>query len=537
MKLVTVAEMQAIEREADQAGWSYAQMMKAAGQGLADIVHSFYGYEEKPVVTGLVGSGNNGGDTLIALADLAQNGWQARAYLVRPRTEDDDLLRSLILAGGELLSAEQDQDLVHLDDWLADSTVLLDGVLGTGFRLPLKAGVGRILARVKTVENDLWVVAVDCPSGVDCDSGQAAEEAIPADLTVCMAAVKVGLLKFPAFGLLGELETVDIGLPPGLSAWQSVQTSVLGEEHVRSLLPERKPDSHKGTYGTVGVVAGSVNYTGAALLAGRAAHRIGAGLVQIALPAPLHAALAGHFPEATWVLLPHEMGVIAEGAVEVLAHHLQKVDVLLWGPGFGLEDPTAAFVRRLVEGHPSRGRRGTIGFVSAQAGAGEGDGLILPPMVIDADGLKLLARVVDWPQRLPPDAVLTPHPGEMAILSGLALAEIQADRLGTAQRFAREWGHVVVLKGAMTVIAEPGGQACIVPVASSALAHAGTGDVLAGLIAGLRAQGLSAYDAAAAGAWLHAQSGLLAVEQVGHEAAVLASDLITALPDVLAWLW
>lgn len=540
MKLVTVAEMQAIEREADQAGWSYAQMMEAAGQGLADLVHSFYGYEESPVVTGLVGSGNNGGDTLIALEALARGGWKARAYIVRQRAPEKTLEQRLSAAGGEVLSVDEDSDYHQLEDWLTDSTVLLDGVLGTGFHLPLKAEVGQVLARVKEVlaaaEDRPSVVAVDCPSGVDCDSGEAAEEAIPADLTVCMAAVKVGLLRFPAYGLLGDIETVDIGLPEGLPGWDAVQCEVMGEEHVRALLPERKPDSHKGTYGTVGVVAGSVNYTGAALLASRAAHRVGAGLVQVALPAPLHAALAGHFPEATWVLLPHEMGVIAAGAMDVLARHLQKVDVLLWGPGFGLEEPTAAFVRQLVVGRAGRARRAGLGFVSAQDQA-DGDALALPPMVIDADGLKLLAKVDDWAHRLPADAVLTPHPGEMAILTGLPLAEVQVDRLGVAQRFAQQWGHVVVLKGAMTVVAEPGGRVCVIPVASSALAHAGTGDVLAGIIAGLRGQGLSAYNAAAVGAWLHAQAGLFAVEQVGHEAAVLAGDLITALPDVLAWVW
>ena len=158
-------------------------------------------------------------------------------------------------------------------------------------------------------------------------------------------------------------------------------------------------------------------------------------------------------------------------------------------------------------------------------------------MVIDADGLKLLARVEGWAEKLPKEAVLTPHPGEMAILTGLDIQDIQADRLGTAEKYAREWGHVVVLKGALTVIAEPGGQVRVIPVATSALAHAGTGDVLAGMIAGLRAQGATAFDAATAGAWIHAQCGLLAAEEVGHAASVLAGDLIEVLPEVLNWVW
>ena len=158
-------------------------------------------------------------------------------------------------------------------------------------------------------------------------------------------------------------------------------------------------------------------------------------------------------------------------------------------------------------------------------------------MVIDADGLKLLARIDDWPEKLPKPAVLTPHPGEMAILTSMTTDEVQSDRMGIASRSAQEWGHVVVLKGAMTVIAAPDGAVRVVPVATSALAHAGTGDVLAGMIAGLRAQGMEAFAAASAAAWIHAQAGLVAAEQLGHEASVLASDIIAAMPEVLSWVW
>ena len=158
----------------------------------------------------------------------------------------------------------------------------------------------------------------------------------------------------------------------------------------------------------------------------------------------------------------------------------------------------------------------------------------LPPLVIDADGLKLLARLPDWPSRLSPQAVLTPHPGEMAVLTGLTLEEVQADRIGTAERFAHLWGHIVVLKGAFTVIASPAGKTAVIPVATPALARAGTGDVLAGLIAGLRAQGVGAFEAAAAGAWIHAQAGLRAAEKLGSTACVLAGDVLEAVAGVMS---
>ncbi len=532
MKLVTVAEMRAIEQASDAQGWTYADMMEAAGTGLArTVAHCYADLKEKRVL-GLVGSGNNGGDTLVALAWLAQHGWQATAYLVKPR-DGDPLVERVRQAGGQVLRAAEDAEGAQLAQAVAGHRVLLDGVLGTGVRLPLRDPVASFLARARRLveQHRPHVVAVDVPSGVDCDTGAVAEQTIPAERTVTMAAAKVGMVQMPALAYLGTLHCVSIGTPPDLPAWRAVRREVVDAERVRALLPPRPADAHKGTFGTVMVVAGSVNFTGAALLAGKAAYRVGAGLVTLAVPAPLHAALAGHFPEATWVLLPHELGVIAEGAVEVLRENLGRAKAMVLGPGFGLEEPTAAFVARFLGYHAKKGAG--IGFVPV-ASEDEAAALPWPPLVVDADGLKLLARVPEWHRRLPAPAVLTPHPGEMSVLTGLSRQEIQADRLAVAERFAQTWGHVVVLKGAGTVIAAPDGRTAVVPVASPALARAGTGDVLAGTIAGLRAQGLDAYEAALTGAWLHAQAGLTVAQRWGHTAPVLAGELTEALGHVQA---
>ena len=540
MKLVTVAEMQAIEREADASGLSYERMMENAGGGLAEVVAEVYGDLKDGGALGLVGSGNNGGDALVALSVLAGQGWMASAYIVRPRPADDPLVVRLYEAGGKIYQAAEDEGFASLKALLSQHAVVLDGVLGTGARLPLKAEVAGALdeARrtIQRLEAPPRVVAVDCPSGVDCDSGQAASECIPADLTVTMAAVKRGLLAFPAFSLVGDLRVVGIGLPDegaALQAWQSVRRVVPTAERIRQVLPERPADAHKGTFGTALIAAGSVNYTGAALLSGEAAYRIGAGLVTMAVPAPLHAVLAGQLPEATWLLLPHDAGVIAPGAADVILKNLGRATAMLVGPGFGMEDATRDFLARLI-GSDSRPSRGGIGFVRQAKTGAPSEQATLPPLVIDADGLKLLARLPDWPARLPVPAVLTPHPGEMAVLTGLSTEEIQADRLGVAGRFSQEWGHVVVLKGAFTVIAAPDGQEAVIPVATAALARAGTGDVLAGLIAGLRAQGVEAYPAAIAGAWIHAQAGLRAAEMLGSTASVLAGDVLEAVIEVIS---
>jgi NAD(P)H-hydrate epimerase len=297
----------------------------------------------------------------------------------------------------------------------------------------------------------------------------------------------------------------------------------------------RSDEGHKGTFGTAVIAAGSSNFPGAALLAGKAALGIGTGLVTLAVPAPIQIALVGQIPEATWLLLAHQIGSLSGDAVPVLLRGLEKADAFLFGPGFGLENCTADFVRRLVGGGV-----GSPGFVGAVSIAGEQKlhgQKNLPPMVVDADGLKLLAEVPEWSKQLPAMSVLTPHPGEMAVLTKLKTSEIQSDRIGIASRFAHEWGHVVVLKGAFTLIAGPDGRIGVIPVATSALAHAGTGDALAGIITGLRAQGVDAFEAAAAGAWLHARAGLAAEDRLGHPACVTASELISSLPEIVAFVW
>lgn len=535
MKLVTVSQMQEIEKEADAGGLSFDQMMENAGQGLAEIILDLYAGESELEVLGLVGPGNNGGDTLVALSMLSAAGWKARAYLVKRKK--DELVKRFLEAGGEVLSKENPFE--QLAQAIETADVFLDGVLGTGIKLPLKKDVGEILSEINDVLDGLiespLIVAVDCPSGVDADTGAVADETIPADITVTMAAVKQGMLKLPAFEYVGELKVVDIGLPVDLPSFQNVHAEVANDESVAALLPQRASDSHKGTFGTALIAAGSVNYTGAAVLAGEAAYRAGAGLVTLAVPAPVHVALAGRFPEATWVLLPHELGVISGNASEVFAKNLERATALLIGPGFGTEDTTKDFIENLLRGKVSTKRvTAGIGFVHKQSEKQDQASSQLPPLVLDADGLKLLAKITDWHQLLPPTAILTPHPGEMSALTGLPTEEIQANRQEIASRYAREWGHVVVLKGAFTVVASPDGRTSLIPVASPALARAGTGDVLAGLIVGLRAQGLEAFDAAVAGAWIHAQAGLYAADDLGTATSVLAGDVLDSVSDVLS---
>jgi hydroxyethylthiazole kinase-like uncharacterized protein yjeF len=541
MKLISVGQMRAIEKEANANGLTYEAMMENAGHNIAKEVLSLaYSVEDEEdiQVLGFVGPGNNGGDTLVVLKHLAEKGWKARAYLVNRKKTNDPLIKNLETAGGEIHTGETDTDYHRLTTFLENADIVLDGILGTGCKLPLKQEIRSVMAVIKsTLENMTWrpmVVGVDCPSGIDCDSGEIAQEAFRVDATITLAAVKKGFFKLPAYQLIGELRVADIGIDPNLSAWKSIKDEVIDADLASSLLPHRSDAAHKGDFGNALVIAGSMNYTGAALLAGKAAGRIGAGLVTMAVPAPLHSILAGQFLEGVWVLLPHEMGVISSNAKDILARNLEQATALLVGPGLGLEETTREFIQNLVSGAASEKKPGHMGFIQKAEGKVEKQAQQSAPMIIDADGLKLLSKIPGWEAKLPPESILTPHPGEMAVLTGMAVAEIQNTRLETARNYSIKWGHIVVLKGAFTVVASPDGRTTTSPIATSALAHAGTGDVLAGIITGLRAQGVPAYDAARLGAWIHAEAGLIAATSHGNTVSVLAGDVLESIKDVIA---
>lgn len=535
MKLVTVAEMKKIEEEANLSGYTYADMMEDAGAGVGRYIDALFDCGKADLnALGLIGTGNNGGDTLIALEYLQKQGWNCMAYLIRSRPADDPLMKRIKDTGCLSTTLEKDVSFNLLHTWLQNADAVLDGILGTGTRLPLKRDITAVLSEVNKQNPMPYTAAIDCPSGVNCDTGEAAVETLKADITLCMGAVKAGLLKLPAFAYVNLIDLIPLKFDSRSAVWEGIHTEVVEEAILEEAFPPRPLDGHKGTFGTLLVAAGSVNYTGAALLAGKAAYRSGAGLVQMAVPSSLHAALAGSFLEATWLMLPHEMGVIAGSAADVIWDHLGRATAVAVGPGLGTENTTRDFLKNLLTGDKGGGEKGAIGFLSQKETHKPARNSHLPPTVIDADGLRLLNQIPGWPELLPGDCVLTPHPGEMAAMTGLSVEEIQKDRIEVTRRFAREWKCVVVLKGAFSVVGEPGGECSVIPYAEPALASAGTGDVLTGIIGSLLAQGRNPYLAARAGAMLHVLAGRLAAEDLGTPVSVIAGDLLEALPRVLA---
>jgi NAD(P)H-hydrate epimerase len=526
IKIVSVEQMRAIEKSADEGGLTYDMMMVNAGTSIAEQIRLRVPDIEQKKVIVLVGSGNNGGDGLVVANLLAERGSQVSVYLIKER--DDPHYTEFAARGLQAAVADQDQRFRVLRLQLGSADIVIDAVLGTGFSLPIKGMAEKLLDITKKViasrESKPYIVAVDCPSGLDCDSGEVARGSIHADLTVTLAAAKPGLITFPGADYVGELVVGDIGLEVDQAELASIQIELADASEIRDLMPARPATAHKGTFGKVIVLAGSINYPGAAALAARGAYLSGAGLVTLAVPAPVQELIAPQLAEVTWILLPHEVGVFAESGSEVLRPELENVDALLIGPGFGLEDATRDFLAKILGGRESvDGTRFQSGKAVRKDSQHD-----LPACVVDADGLKLLRRISGWQDLLPGETVLTPHPGEMQTLTGVPRDEIQQGRVKAAREWARKWGHVVLLKGAFTVVASPDGRATVLPFATPALATAGTGDVLAGIVAGLRAQGLAGFEAALAGGFIHARAGLLAAKQKG-EASVLAGDVAEAI--------
>ncbi len=535
MFLVSVQEMKAFEEKANENGLSFDEMMKSAGSGIARVIDREYGHlrGDYPVI-GLIGSGNNGGDTIIALETLAELGWDVQALVFHRSKNSDPYLFELSQTDIPIHDLKEKT----LDATLVSDCILLDGLIGTGVTLPLKPELRKILAHVKLLMRErpyqFITIAVDTPSGLDCDTGEMAAETLPAQMTICMAAVKSGMLMGNALGICGEIVVVPIHFDEKIPGWQDGLPELLDGQVVRRMLPVRDRMGHKGTFGTGLVIGGSSNYSGAPLLAGKAAACVGAGLIQLGVPSFLHPILAGAFPEAIWLHLPEEGGVLSANGIDLIKKNLPGMQAVLIGPGMGLESTTEKLVRSLFISET--GKADHIGF-NLGGTIKKGEKYSIPPLVIDADGLKLLTKIPDWHKLLPADTILTPHPGEMALLTGLTVEQIQTNRQEIALQYARQWKCVVVLKGAGTITADASGHSYVMPLATSALAHAGTGDVLAGIILGLRVQGIPAFEAACAGVFIHARAALMASEVRGHPASVLAGDLIDQIGSVLQEVW
>ena len=510
MKLVTAREMRELESAAVEAGTSERQMMEEAGLAVAQEAWMMLGSLEGRHILVLAGPGNNGGDGLVAARHLAD--WGAEVVVAMPvRRTPDDNSDELEQRSVTMLSSESAEGQAELDQLLYGCDLVVDALLGIGVsrEIDAESPVGRALQSVAAARNRQpapKLVAVDVPTGVNSDNGVVDALTVAPDITVTFGLPKVGMYEAPGSGMVGRVQVIDIGIPR--PAMDAVKLELLTSRWMRGAFPERPEDSNKGTFGRILIVGGSRRYAGAPLLTARAAYRAGGGLVTVATPEPVFAMGAPSLLEATW--LPQEAdaeGGISETAAVTLRKEWAGLTSAVVGPGMGNTESTRAFLWAALPDMADLGRG----------------------VVIDADGLNALASMDDARERVPSNAVLTPHPGEMARLVNRSVNDVQERRLETAQEAAAAYGCVVVLKGAHTIIAGPDGQARLCPFANPLLASAGTGDILSGMIAGYLGQGLSTFDAAALGVYLHAAAGESLRRHYG-DAGLLAGELADELP-------
>jgi hydroxyethylthiazole kinase-like uncharacterized protein yjeF len=513
MKVVTAEQMREIDRKAASAGLTTEILMENAGKAVAIETQKLAGNVTGKRILVLVGPGNNGGDGLVAARYLADWGAVVAIYLCSIRPSGDKNLALTQQRGINIIQADQDKDFHRLRSVLSSSEIVIDGVFGTGRSRSLEGIFKEVMSAVIAAKNKkpgLLIIAVDIPTGLDADTGAVDPSCPTADATITLGYPKPGLFNFPGAERAGRVIVADIGIPE--SVGQGIQTELITEEWVKSVLPPRPPDANKGSFGKVLVVAGSINYIGAAYLACMGAARVGAGLVTLSTASSLLPILASKMTEVTYAPLPESgPGVIGARAATVLKRQLTGYDVLLMGCGLGQKASVAEFVKSALFGRNK---------------------IKVPPLVLDADALNILAKLPNWWQKLSQDVILTPHPGEIARLARVSVDEVQSQRLEVVRKLAAKWGKVVVLKGAYTVVGAPDGRARINRTANPGLASAGTGDVLSGVIAGLVAQGVTLFDAAACGVYLHAQAGEIVRQELG-EAGMLAGDLLPALPKAI----
>ena len=506
MRILTAAETRAVDREAiERFGVPGLLLMEHAARAVAQAARSMLGPSGRVFV--VAGAGNNGGDGYAAARLLLAEGIPTRLLAATDRSRlggDAAVNAGLFAAFGGDVAPFSPEGLAPA----GRGDVVVDALLGTGLS---RAPEGTFRQAIDSVNEartrGAFVAAVDLPSGLDADTGASPGIVVQADRTVTFGALKIGLAIPPGRELAGAVEVAPISWPPMALEGLAPRLELLEEARVREALPRRKEQSHKGTYGHCLVVAGSPGKSGAAALSGRGALVGGAGLVTVATRAEVVPQVLAHAMELMAAPLPGS-GALGRADLVALLAAAEGKDVVLAGPGIPRGPETCAAIGELLAGCDAC-------------------------FVLDADALNALAEGPSLIDRARGRVVITPHPGEMARLAGASIAEVQADRIGVARRFAAAHGCTVILKGAGTVVADPGGDAAICPTGNAGMATAGSGDVLGGLLAALLAQGMPVPDAARAAVFVHGTAGDRAAARTGM-AGLVASDLLEGIREVWA---
>jgi len=515
MYVVTPKQMRRIDQRAiEEFGIPGIVLMENAALRVVETIYRLYSLSQRDRVVILAGSGNNGGDGLAVARHLFFDGVRVEIILLaRPERIAGDARVNLDIArrvGIPVHCVIGDDDIPLAEQRLSQATLIIDAIFGTGLSKPVEGIFARVIELVNRTE--VPVIAVDIPSGINGEDGHVMGVAIRADDTVTFGYPKRGHLLYPGREYTGGLDVVKIGLPSDSAEAIGTEGFTLDREEAAARIKGRSRIGHKGEFGKVAVVAGSAGMTGAAALTAEAALRSGAGLVTLGIPASLNCILENKLTEVMTRPLPDNgTGYLHENCLDEILAMVENMDVLAIGPGLGRKKTISEILRNIF-------------------------GRINISIVLDADGLNGISGNIDLLSQHTKPVVITPHVGEMARLTGLTIAEILDSPVRVSQEFSREHGVIVLLKGATTVVCEPGGRIYFNTTGNSGMATAGSGDVLTGIISGLIAQGYHAYDAAVLGAFLHGHAGNLAAALRG-EAGMTAGDILASLPTALKELY
>ena len=509
-RLSTAEEMRSFDRRAtEDFGIPSLDLMERAGRHVFETVMKVLSPVEGRRVAVIAGKGNNGGDGFVAARYLHEAGIGTTVILLaRPESVVGDAARNLERLYNAGIRVEVPESGAEIARELKNCSLVVDAILGTG----LKGDVSGIAADAIQAINSSgrMVVAVDIPSGIDANTGRVWGICVNAHYTVTFALPKIGLIMYPGALHTGEIIVADIGIPHQL--YEEAGVELVGADTAGALLPARPPDAHKGTFGTVVVLAGAAGYTGAAALSSEAVLRAGAGLSILATPTSLQPVMSIKLTEVITRGLPEtDTQTISSAALPLALELCKKASAVVLGCGLGTHADTCRFVS---------------GFVP----------LAEVPVVLDADGLNCIAGNSSILEGKHGNLVITPHPGEMGRLLGITTNDVQSDRIAAALEASKRFNCVTVLKGARTLIADNSGRVYVNPTGNSGLATAGTGDVLAGTIGGLISQGLRPVDAAVCGAYVHGLAGDIAAAKIGS-AGMLAGDVLRSIPSALAELY
>lgn len=500
MKIYTSAQMKQIEADANEKGYAYLDMMNRAGFACAvETEKAFLTLNEK--VTVICGKGKNGGDGFVAAEYLNAKGYDVKVVLACGKPVADDAITMFGRMNG-ITVIDRQTEREESDKAISRADVIIDSVFGFGFKGEPDSVTAELFAAVNA--SKAKKVAIDLPSGAECDTGKVNGECIKADLTIAISCRKPAHVLKPSASYCGKVKTVDIGLDA-----DAVQEEffVLSKKN-KPALSARNPLSHKGDYGKLLSISGSKKYPGAAYFAASGAVRIGTGLVTCAFPDSAYAAIASKLNEPIMMPLPCcEDGFLARGALDALLPAAEKSDCVLFGCGTGQTLGTASVAEELLKQTKC-------------------------PVVIDADGINLISANINMLETVRERAIITPHPGEMARLLRLSIEQVESNRILLTKAVAKQFGITVVLKGANTVVSD-GEHTYINRTGNAGMARGGCGDLLAGMIAGLVAQGYDLMQASVMGVYIHGAAGDLAAARFS-QAGMTPTDMIKLLPSLLS---